>query len=297
MNGITIFQCIPSYKPMPTARLIRTLTGTGCNILLDLEDSIQDVVHPQQTPILKEKAREDLLEIIHNLPEQKFSLRINAVTSGEFTRDKEILNKAGGSIESIFLPKTEHVDELAIFVGEFGHRFRLNLILETQKGIENAGRILAASRKRNTEFVFFGNYDYHLDKNIYPIVDQNREAYWETVAPIISSVEKHGLKFGNSPYANLADTGCLGFSLGQLMRYCRRGFALMSLHKCQTLSFRRLIREFSAGKPLPPDGIHLAATQEEFTMNRLKGRSFAINPQNRIITPQEYLLLRRRQNG
>lgn len=87
MTGITLFQCVPCYKPAATARLIKPLLDMDCKILLDIEDSIQDVQNPNLTSKLKHNARRDCEEILNYFPNQKFSLRINSAGSDEFQHD------------------------------------------------------------------------------------------------------------------------------------------------------------------------------------------------------------------
>ncbi len=296
MTGITLYQCIPSYKPLPTVRLIKSLADSKCKILLDIEDSIQDVQHPDLTADLKAKARQDFADIIQNLPDQKFSLRINSIRSNEFLHDKELLHKFADNIESVFIPKVESSNDLTIFQNEFGDKYKLNLIVETQQGIDNIDEILSSKFKSNIDFVFFGNYDFHLDNNIYPITEQHTLNYWKIVEPIISKVESHKINFGNSPYANIADTNCLDFSIMQLTKLCKQSFALMSLHKSQTIYFQKLIAEWSLNKLRSKKNNHNGFSLDTFTSKKQKGRSFALD-NKRIITPQEYLLLLKKQNG
>jgi len=296
MTGITLYQCIPSYKPLPTVRLIKFLVNINCKILLDIEDSIQDVQQPNLTADLKANARQDFADIIKNLPNQTFSLRINSIRSNEFLHDKELLHKFADNIENIFIPKVESSEDLTIFCNEFGKKHKLNLIVETQRGLDNIDEILSSKFADRIDFVFWGNYDFHLDKNIYPITEQHSLNYWKIVEPIISKVESHKINFGNSPYANIADTDCLDFSIMQLTKLCKQSFALMSLHKTQTIYFQKLIAELSLNKLRSKKINHNDFTLETFTTNKQKGRSFALD-NKRIFTPQEYLLLLKKQNG
>ncbi|HLG04034.1 MAG TPA: aldolase/citrate lyase family protein [Bacteroidia bacterium] len=296
MTGISLYQCIPSYKPLPTVRLIKSLPETNCKILIDIEDSIQDVQNPELTPDLKAQARRDFAEIVRNLPDHKFSLRINSLRSKEFEQDKELLHRFANNIESVFLPKVESSSELIAFYNEFGDKHKLNLIIETQRGIESIDEILSSPFNAGIDFVFFGNYDFHLDSNIYPITEQNTLNYWKIVAPIISKVENRKLNFGNSPYANIADIHCLDFSVMQLTKLCSQNFALMSLHKTQTIYFQKLIAEWRQNKMQSKIINHNGFTSDVFINKKQKGRSFAWDGK-RIITPQEYLLLFRKENG
>lgn len=296
MTGIKLFQCIPVYKPTATARLIKSVFNLDCKVLLDIEDSIQDVQQPELTTILKQNARHDFEEIIKQFPDRKFSLRINSVRGNEFHLDKILLDKFAHSIETVFIPKVESSSDIASFYSATTHKYRLNLIVETKRGIENLEEILSSSFRGYIDFIFFGNYDYHLDINTYPITEQHSLNYWKIIEPIISKVENHQFKFGNSPYANIADKTTLDFSLMQLTKLCKADFALMSLHRKQTTHFNKLINDwqlsFVKTKRYEKNGFSLAT----FSQHKQKGRSFSF-ADNRIITPQEYLLVLRKQNG
>lgn len=296
MTAIVLYQCIPTYKPMPTVRLIKSIVDSNCKVLLDIEDSIQDVQNPELTSDLKANARRDFADIIQNLPDQKFSLRINSIRSKEFEQDKKLLHRFVNNIESVFIPKVESSNDLTVFINEFGDKHKLNLIIETQRGVDNIDEILSSTFNDCIDFVFFGNYDFHLDNNIYPITEQHTLNYWKIVEPIISKVESHKINFGNSPYANIADTNCLNFSVMQLTKLCKQSFALMSLHKSQTIYLQKLISEWGLDKLRSKKINHNGFTLDTFTNKKQKGRSFALD-NNRIITPQEYLLLFRKQNG
>ena len=234
MKKFTIYQCIPSYKPAATARIIQSILPFDCKILLDIEDSIQDIQFPAFTSQLKARAREYLIEIIQAIPGQKFCVRINSLSGSEYGFDKELIHTISNRIESVFLPKIETVSELDRFYNDFGDRFKLNLIIETQRGISNLDQILQSTHKSRIEHIFFGNYDFHLDTKTYPIKEQRSPQYWDVVRPIIAKAEANGINFGNSPYVNIEDSYSLAFSLEQLMQLCSRPFAVMSLHKTQT---------------------------------------------------------------
>ncbi len=296
MNNITVYQCIPAYRPSPTVRIIQSLLDFNCKVLLDIEDSIQDVQQPKLNDELKAQARIAFACIVNKLPNCKFNIRINAIHSKAFPLDAELLLKFSNQIESVFIPKVESSNDLEIYCEAVQHNHRLNLIIETQKGVNNIDEILSSKYKNRIDFVFFGNYDFHLDCNIFPITEQDSFNYWEIVKPIITKVEKNKLHFGNSPYANIVDTNCLNFTLKQLNAFCKRDFAVMALHKNQSIYFNSLITEHQKSIQQAVNTNRSNVTIDLFNNNKQKGRSFAMY-NDRIITPQEYLLLLKRKNG
>lgn len=294
MKHATIFQCIPAYKPSVIARLIRSLDPFSCKIVLDLEDGIQDVVNPKNSTILKADARKAFEEILSLFPDRKFCIRINAISSDEFQKDIPLLEKYGDRIEILCLPKVEN--ELAITTVQSctSRKFRINLIIETQIGIRQLPQIVNKDNHHDIEYVMFGNYDYHLDLGIFPIVEQCSDEYWQMIAPLIKVTEDLNLKFCNSPYVNLADQATLHYSYQQLNCMCSDDFALLSLHKQQTCYLFNLINN------IPTPTLENARKEnaefelDYFRKHRQKGRSFSLLG-NRILTPQEYLLINRKK--
>jgi citrate lyase beta subunit len=296
MSSIDLFQCIPAYKPAATARMIKSLSEHNCKVLLDIEDSIQDVQTPSLTEVLKRKARSDFEEIVNLCPNERFSFRINSVRNSEFQYDKLLLEKYINKIETVFIPKVESSSDIAAFYTAVPHRYRLNIIIETQNGVDNLNEILCSRFREHIDYVFFGNYDYHLDNDTYPIAEQYSLTYWKIIEPIIAKVESHHLKFGNSPYANIADKATLDFSLIQLTKLCKANFALVSLHKEQTQHLEKLINTGQTSSGRAKEHRENNLTLSGFNTHKQKGRSFSF-ADNKIITPQEYLLALRKQNG
>lgn len=295
MKNCTLFQCIPAYKPSPTVRLIQRLTNFNCNILLDLEDSIQDLIDAKNTRDLKANARKSVLAIAAQLPETSFYIRINKPGTEESYRDYELLNQIENQVHGVFIPKVEDYNSIAQFLKYCSSNFKICIIIESPTGLNNLDSILNQLPKGILEYVFFGNYDYHLSSGVYPIPEQSSNTYWEIAKKIISISEKHKYAFGNSPYTALNDEATLNFLYNQLMQNCSLPFALMSLHFSQTKYFFNL-SDKQHSHELPFLGCAEEPLTTNLYLNNLqKGRSFAFFA-NRIITPQEYLLLNRRQN-
>ena len=296
MELCTIYQCIPCYRPAPTIRLIRSLLRTNCKILLDIEDSIQDVQDPSLNVQFKARARKDLIEIITSFPGQTFEIRINSLASAEYEKDIQLLREYEEHFTAVFLPKVENRSALNEFCRVFDGKLRINPIIESKTGIESLDDILLSEYAQQINYIFFGNYDYHLDTGRYPIIEQCDDRYWDTVKPIIRAVEQNNISFGNSPYADLADEHGLLYAIYQLRQACQRPFAMMSLHKTQTNYLLSHAEEFPSMSPFSNASMRMADSIESFTNQKLKGRSFALQNQ-RIITPHEFLLLQKAAYG
>ncbi len=289
----TIFQCIPCYKPIPTIRIIRTiLKESDSRILLDIEDSIGDMFNKERNIILKRQARIDFREILNEVNDINFDIRINPINSIEFTKDHLLITPYLSRVRSVLLPKTEELIDLDLFYKNFPINTQISLIIESEKGIKNLEEILHSKYRENIEYVFFGNYDYHLSQNIFPINEQYSEKYWEIIKPIISITEKNNCKFGNSPYTRLNDFNCLNYAYNNLISCCTKDFAVMSLHKKQTLYFSKIINNTEL--EIKQRYIDYP-TRFIFDDNKLRGRSFALDKNQRIITPQEQILIQKRE--
>jgi len=234
---------------------------------------------------MKKQARKDLVAICRALPNLKFDVRINAVNSKEYKNDAQILKEISKQVSSVFIPKVETAAQLERFSENFPATL-INPIFETVAGINNIAEILTSPVRNKIDYAFFGNYDFHLDAQIFPVQEQNTAHYWQIVQPMIAAVEKHGLRFGNSPYAHLDDMATLSHIHHQLNLFCKRSYAVMCLHRSQTSFFVQPGAEFPQDLVSTPSSGFVAA----FIKNKLKGRSFALLPQNKIITPHEYLL-------
>ena len=303
MIPFEIFQCVPAYKPVAVSRLIHRIVAPGGRVLLDLEDGIQDIIDPDRTPGLKSRSREDAAMILETNPGIRFDLRINAPGSSEYKKDIEFVKSCSHKPNSIFLPKVEKIDELESVIHDFpgpgNFPVKINPILESALGIQNMAAILQKRVRSNIEFVFFGNYDYHLDTDFYPIREQNSQSYWTLVEPFIRDIEQLGLNFGNSPYAHIRDSEGLTNVVWMLVSLCSRKFAVMSLHFDQTSTLFNLLEKqtLMTYHRLPESDPDPVSILSDFEDNRLKGRSFSLaGNTGRIITPQEYLLARKRKD-
>lgn len=289
MADVTIFQCLPAYRALPTSRIIAGIPKPGCRILLDLEDSIRDVITPSKSALLKQQARIELANIFSLNPALRFDVRVNAPGSGEYEKDIALINSFIHRIRSLFIPKVENADAIVEVLDDTGHKVPVNPIIETLNGFKNRESICISAIRNQVEFFFFGNYDFHLDANIFPICEQGSGAYWKVAAPLIKTVERD-FHFGNSPYSDIDDLATLQYSLSRLQALCTKPFAVMSLHKKQTLEYRRLQTGHTEYIAPQAANTYLHA-RDTYISGKLKGRSFAIDKHSRrIITPQEYLL-------
>lgn len=304
MLNLRYIQCIPLYKEQVVFRAIENLKKLKCEVLLDLEDGVQNVMVPSNESNLKEQARESLRRLLYLIKDLNndytISIRINALNTADFKNDIPALNLHEFKWKAIFIPKIESsqdINSILEVLRDQNVKFKeIVPIFESQKAIGTADQILSKDYSGFLKYVFFGHYDYNLDCNNYPIMEQNTSNYWDLLKSFIPKLEKYNVCYGNSPYTRLNDSHGFNRILSNLDSICKLPFGQISLHLSQTkicynrnnhkddekcnLSFFKTDENYDA-----PAIIKL------FEKHHLKGRSFALIPgTNFIITPQEYQL-------
>jgi citrate lyase beta subunit len=109
-------------------------------VCIDLEDAV--------APALKAQARQDALRFVAGpRPTGRLALRLNGLRTREGLADMAALLASSARLDAIVLPKVEHPEELALAQAWLGGccEFFVALI-ESPRGVENAGRIAAVAR-------------------------------------------------------------------------------------------------------------------------------------------------------
>ena len=107
------YQYLPLIKPKASLRLIPRILKTGAHIIVDLEDSVQDTLNPENTPNLKAVAREGLRLLVDEGAEyfqtKKIGVRINAMNTPEYAFDIEAVCDITSRIawDAIWLPMVD----------------------------------------------------------------------------------------------------------------------------------------------------------------------------------------------
>lgn len=204
------FQFLSIQQPAVTVRLLRRLTSREVTVVLDLEDGLWDVVDPGRTPMLKSQARTQLIELARCEPRlldrYLIGVRVNRIASTEFPRDIAALAAFSqvAALECVVLTKVESAQDIAECLASLElHKVRYNHlvpIVETTRGINNLGAILAEAVKRKLGFVTYGHYDYSLDAGHWPFLQYDEAAFWEHITPIIRAVENAHLAYVHPPF-------------------------------------------------------------------------------------------------
>lgn len=307
---IKYYQLFPLVHPDIVLRQIAKSHAFGACILFDLEDSVMDPVDPETTRELKSNARKNLIELgkmvnAGGLSPAAFHIRVNPLHSPELQLDLAALRAANIPWTGIFVPQVEQPEHIELYSTKLetsGIQFKeLIPILETRAGLANTEAIFE-NRPTTVKAAFFGNYDYHLEMNQFPVADQSEPAYWEIVEPLIANLERLGVQFGNSPYTHLKDDPAFLQILERLSWVCKLPLRQVTLRLQQTKlchSFGKSVENMMALQLLnaAPEVMPLDEAKTivlSFERQRSRQRTTQTSQAKRFITPQEYLLARER---
>ena len=291
-----IFQYISALTNKPTLKRFigRLSINHKINIILDLEDSIQDIRNKANNSFLKSEARTNLRNLLQDKIDFNIGIRINQLTTDEFKKDIVFLE------ENIFfkwkyivLPKVDDLIDIQEYL-EVLKKIKYNEIIiciESQKGLNNLKRILSADLKGVSK-IQFGHFDFFLDKGIFPIPNQDNFIFWEYCSKIISEIEVNGYTYLHSPINKLESNFVLSV-LNYLSNRCKNefGFATVSVAQSEIL-YKNIIEEVKPLKIIKEQrSKRLYAVQivRYFETSKKKNISFMSNSKNkRFIPPQEY---------
>jgi citrate lyase beta subunit len=296
-------------KPAVAARMIRQVANMDVVIVLDLEDSLWDVVDPAHTSALKAAARQDLLALAGSHPEifrqLKIGVRINKADTPEFTADLETLAEIAKRFPwSVIVPtKVESALELRrclLSLAEFGVACQaITPIVETLEGVAHLPEIASAAADMGMPAIIYGHYDYCLSAGLWPFPDFDEINYWELIEPFIAQVEDAGLSIVQPPFFSIYNDELFLGVLGEMGRRCRLPYGVLTFGPRQT----RLCADVSAGRiqagmvnlhrtePMPPDLKSLRAIEviQAYDTHRMDNKGFAVNPRTgRFIAPHQY---------
>ena len=98
MNSLKIIQYLPLVRPRAIKKLIPLFSKKKINLILDLEDSAQDIFDIKKTNLLKKKSREGLSYLSSSFANYKFDceiyIRINGIHTKYFIDDLLITSRS-----------------------------------------------------------------------------------------------------------------------------------------------------------------------------------------------------------
>lgn len=295
MNNAIIFQYVSSIIECQSLNRLIRRASKSANIILDFEDSIQDVLEEKKTSLLKKQARNNLRLLLNVHSDLEVGVRINHLNSSEYKNDIILLSELKHVKWSyIVLPKIESYYEIKqILVDLLSIRYQEIIIcIESDTGLNNLHSTLKNINSKNISKIQFGHFDYFFDRGIFPIPEQTSPVFWETCESLIKQVEELGFTYLHTPINVLNSKSLTNSIVNKLKKTCENefGFATVSMIQNELL----LYYKESEAKPLlmKSNNINKTIYANEiincFSKNK-SNFSFQHKNQDRIfIPPQEY---------
>ena len=303
-----IFQFIAATDPS----VEKTLSGPllpNTSVIFDLEDSLQNIFSPKETPHLKANGRRNILDQLQSpvseLKNKNLGVRINSFRSREFENDIRSLSEANKKInwKYIFLPKTEYKNDIEFYLKRF-HEHSISFdelipIIETVKGLDNIKNIFSDPPEKHFNKAILGHHDYNLDAGNWPFYDQRSKEYWTLTKRFIKHLENNGYGYINGPVLKINDDTFLKNIVSATKMLCTRSFsqATISFRQVKTLTTLHTIA------PIPYSSIVATSKLKrsdktqmakkvigEFKKYQLKGKGFSVDTTRQLfISPQQYM--------
>lgn len=272
-------------------------------ICFDLEDSVSDILHPENDESLKSAHRAHIKMLLKNGNEnRKIGIRVNAFHSESFSADLELLKDLNGKIHSIFLPKVNHPEILRSFCQLLDNNeiqcSELIPVIECREGMDRLPQLVKFSHTAIRGFAF-GHCDYNRSLNIFPFFHQQHREYWSWIEYLHTILHEYSLTLIHSPLLQLEDTEIMKEMLDNLHAVAGQEFSQITLSRSQNQ-----VCSYYHPDKLPhyrkyPDRHHLNNSIDDAIRlttrfeRHLHCSSFAIDGVSReLISPQEYAAAR-----
>ncbi len=206
--NLFLYICLVRYKAINL--ILKKFKKFNISIILDMEDSAQDLFDTKNNANLKRISREGLNYLSYNniLEHNPTYVRINSQNTSFYEKDIETISeilKKKSSINGIFLPKVETYSQVKNCYDQILKKkinnFSIIPMIETQNGLKNINEILRADKDNKIiEYVHYGHYDFCLDSGFWPFPEPYHFEYWEIIDNISKNISKHGKKYIHTPF-------------------------------------------------------------------------------------------------
>ena len=302
MNNINIFLyiCLVRYKALN--HILKKFKKYNISIILDIEDSAQDLFDEKNTSNLKKISREGLKYLCENniLKNVKTFVRINSQKSKYYEEDiRTIIQalKTKTSIKGIFLPKVENYSQIENCYNQINtnkNPISIVPIIETKKGLENIENILADDlNKMFIEYVHYGHYDYCLDNEFWPFPEPYHFRYWEIIEEINKKIVNNNKKYIHTPFPLIENENIYWSSINYMKKNLNMREINLSLVNIDMnyINQPKKIKEAKL-KNISEDNVYKKIFAEkiinEYLDNKSKNKSFSLS-RKRFIPPHLYL--------
>lgn len=299
--NIFLYVCLVRYKAIDL--ILKKFKNYNFSIILDMEDSAQDLFDYQNNLNLKIIARKGLSYLSNNnfLNKINFYVRINSQISEFYKDDIAIIQKVikdGSPIKGIFLPKVENYDQIKnchdnLFIENKKTPLIIPMI-ETKKGFENLNNILFQDKEYNlVKHVHYGHYDYCLDNCLWPFPEPYHYEYWQIVDKIFKIIDHFGKEYIHTPFPLIKNSNIYWSAIDRMhenfnskslnitlvnidLKYMKDPFKIKKI-KLKNISKDLKYKTFFAKKII-----------NEYINNRSTNKSFSLS-RKRFIPPHLYM--------
>lgn len=292
----------------------------NATLCFDFEDSIATSVNSDnEKEVHRDQAIQAITDLLPKVSFADFGFRINSVSSSLYGSDMAALNSIN-RLEVLFVPKIEYPIDLKCILNDLKAEVnQLIPIIETKKGLENLSSILAVKDHRIRN-IAFGHCDLNLSMGIFPFFHQDSVEYWEWIDYLNGQCAAFNIGLINSPVLQLKNDHLLMETLYRGMEYTSfKGqitLCKQQTHSGATFNDLNMLNQVNIGNDITKHsdsnytenlgsnntkhfqsnkeadrGLHnFTATEliEKYDNYKLSEKSFAVLPNGRLISPQEY---------
>ena len=298
------FQYLSLVRFKALASLLKNYSNKNVSIILDLEDSAQDLFSKKKTKDLKNICREGLIYISKKkiLIKNNIFIRINKIETEEFASDIKAIKSSiqyGLRIKGIFVPKVENFSELNKTNNILNKNYRIKLvpIIETKKGLENLENIVKKDKKKIISHVHYGHFDYCLDQNLWPFPEPYHKEYWDIIIPMLKILKKYKYNFVQTPFPLIKNYSIYWSSVKYIKEVLKISKFNMSLVRHDKKFFTRpnKIKKLKI-KPMSKNNsfkiIFAKKIYKEYLDNKSSKKSFSLS-KKRFIAPHQFIMAKR----
>ncbi len=299
--NIFLYICLVRYKALN--HILKKFKKHNISLILDMEDSAQDLFDSKNTINLKKQSREGLLYLNEKdiLKGINTFVRINSESTKFYEEDVKAIKKAISDkpyINGIFLPKVEEYSQIKncheLITSSKKDKISIVPIIESQRGLANLESIISEDKDNNIiEYVHYGHYDYCLDNGFWPFPEPYHISYWELIENISKKIYSYKKKYIHTPFPLIENENIYWSSI----HYMRENLSIKDINlslvnidmnyiklpeKIKKVKLKNISKDYSYKK------IFAEKIINEYIINKSKNKSFSLS-RNRFIPPHLYL--------
>lgn len=208
---------LPLSRPKACIYFGRKALSRGHSLILDLEDSVQNLDDTELTRELKDSARDSVKRVMSSVEEctrERIFVRINAVATEFYRKDIDMVRDMAEWLQSeaeslrIFVPKISRKSyERIISDLRRCPNVMIVAMIEGEEGFEllsdlSKGRVMDTERR--IKAVHYGHFDYCLDSGIFPFTEYGSSHFWLMTGRLLTALRECGIgEFIQTPYPYL----------------------------------------------------------------------------------------------